>query len=115
MHVSNNDFSFYRGDMGNGVSVNLDENKYVNIYINIASGTVVDNLIFKPQLELNSIATPYEPYQGQTYTSTPSGNVPDVVSLSTMTLMTNSLGIAIEVEYNRDLNKVIEKLEQSLL
>lgn len=32
--------------MGNGVSVNLDENKYVNIYINIASGTVVDNLIF---------------------------------------------------------------------
>lgn len=41
--------------MGNGVSVNLDENKYVNIYINIASGTVVDNLIFKPQLELNSI------------------------------------------------------------
>ena len=101
--------------MGNGVSVNLDENKYVNIYIYIASGTVVDNLIFKPQLELNSIATPYEPYQGQTYTSTPSGNVPDVVSLSTMTLMTNAFGIAIEVEYNRDLNKVIEKLEQSLL
>lgn len=39
-----------------------------NVYILIRSGVTVSNLVFRPQIELGSTATAYEPYQGNTYT-----------------------------------------------
>jgi hypothetical protein len=38
------------------------------IYIAIAPGVTVNNLVFKPQIEYGSTATTYEPYNGNTYT-----------------------------------------------
>ena len=43
------------------------------------------------------------------------GNIKDSNSISPCMHITTDKGANIEVEYNRDLNKVIEKLEQSLL
>lgn len=45
------------------------------VYLRIASGTTVDNIVFKPMLRLASVAdNTYEPYKGQALTvSTPNG------------------------------------------
>ena len=68
------------------------------------------------QLEEGNAATVYEPYDGIGYTPDTDGTVQGVTSLAPqMTLTTDNDNVIMDVEYNRDLNKVIEKLEQSLL
>ncbi len=68
------------------------------------------------QLEEGTAATNYEPYDGIGYTPDTDGTVQGVTSLAPqMTLTTDNDNVIMDVEYNRDLNKVIEKLEQSLL
>ena len=46
-----------------GVTFNLNEPCYARGNLIIKSGTTVNNIVFKPQLELGTTATPYEPYQ----------------------------------------------------
>ena len=51
-------------------------------------------MVFKPQLELSSTATGYEPYQGQTYTPTATGEVTGITNLYPLTtLITNNAGV----------------------
>lgn len=59
------------------------------------------------QVELGSEATDYEPYTGATYTPASDGTV-DVTSLSpTMTIFTDTPGVTVEAEYNRDTTKAM--------
>ena len=99
-------------DFGNGAAFSSDNEKW-KISIRIMSGMTVNNLIFKPQLELGATATAYEPYYTPTaYTPTADGTVEDVTSISPdMTLMTDTAGITIDCEYNRDINKAFAMLE----
>lgn len=63
-------------------------------------------------LTYGSTATEHEPYIAPTeYTVNPDGTVDGVTSLSTTTtLMTDTEGAVIDVEYNRDLNKAFAEL-----
>ena len=63
------------------------------------------------QVEMGN-ATAYEPYIATTeYTPNADGTVEGVTSLSpTTTLMTDTEGVVIDVEYNRDLNKAFAEL-----
>lgn len=71
--------------------------------------TVVRNM----QVEVSDTATDFEAYkESATYTPDADGTVDGVKSISpTMTLLTDTAGVLIEAEYNRDINKVIAKLE----
>lgn len=53
----------------------IDKPKYAWMAINVAAGKTVENLVFKPQIEVGAVATEYEPYQEyQTMTAaTPNG------------------------------------------
>lgn len=53
-------------------SVSNDIDSYIAILI--YAGTVCDNLVFRPQLEIGSNATPYEPYHGSVTAITPDTN-----------------------------------------
>lgn len=53
-------------DIGSGVTKTLTTDNKINCTINVKSGTTVSNLVFKPQLELGSIATEYEQYHVMT-------------------------------------------------
>lgn len=77
------------------------------IYIYISSGKTFDNLLFKPQLELGKTATDYEPYVEPTeYTPNADGTVHGVTSLyPNTTLTTDTDGVIIDCEYNKDINK----------
>lgn len=97
LYLSTSDYKFYKADIGNGISINSEDDKTVSIVINIAKDTTVENLVFKPQLELGTSATPYEPYQGQTYTPTVSGEVTGITNLYPVTtLLTNNAGVVFE-------------------
>lgn len=61
--------------------------------------TTLNNVVFKPQLELGSTATPYEPYQGQTYTPTADGKVSNIQSIYPITnIFTDNAGALITVK-----------------
>lgn len=63
------------------------------------------------QIEFGSTATDYETYSGQSYTPDNNGTVNDVISLYPITtIMTDTAGVIINAEYNKDLNKAISEL-----
>ena len=87
----------------------------------------------KCQIEIGSTATPYTLYislttvnvtrygtvetdSPQTYTPTADGTVSGVKSLYPITtLMTDTAGVIINAEYNKDLNKAFAELQQAIL
>ena len=73
-------------------------------------------ILSKPQIELNT-ATAYAPYIAPTeYAVNADGTVDGVTSLyPTTTLMTDTEGAVIDVEYNRDINKAFDELKQAII
>lgn len=68
------------------------------------------------QLEESSTVTLCEPYQAQKYIPSADGTVSGAKSLYPITtLMTDTAGVIIEAEYNRDINKAFAELQQAIL
>lgn len=81
-----------------------------DIWLYCIGGVTFDNFTFKMQLEAGNTQTAYESYKGDTYTLNADGTC-DVVSVSpVMTLLTDTDGVVIECEYERDVNTVIAEL-----
>ena len=55
-------YTILKYDYGSGVKIELSEDDTLMYEIRVYSGTTVDNLVFKPQLEIGTVATSYEPY-----------------------------------------------------
>ena len=86
------------------------------ILVVVASGITVNNVVIYPQIELGSAATGYELYDGQTYTPAADGTVENVKSLCpTSTLTTDTSGVVISAEYNKDINKAFAELQQAII
>lgn len=67
--------TLYYSDFGNGLSIDFPNGcEAGNLSIKICKGTTLDNLVFRPQLELGTVATDYEPYSGAEYKFTPDSN-----------------------------------------
>lgn len=67
-----------------------------NCYLVILANRTVSGTL-KPQLELGSTATAYEPYQGQIYTPTATGEVTGITNLYPVTtLLTDNAGVLFE-------------------
>ena len=91
-----------------------------NIYVYGAGNITSEDVTFilsDIQIELGEAATAYEPYiEPQSAVSDADGNVSGLVSLSpSMTLMSDTEGVTINCEYNRDATKVIEELTQAII
>lgn len=70
---------------------------YSNSTGTLEEGTTYTATYSEIQIELGSTATEYEPYQGQTYTPTASGEVTGITNLyPTTTLLTNNAGVVFE-------------------
>lgn len=110
-------YSIYTGhhDVGAGVVMNTPRDTYLQLRIRIKAGVTVNNLVFKPQVEFNSIVTEYTPFVEEEYTPDADGVVEGVTSLyPTTTLQSDTDGVMIDVEYNRDINKAFAELEQKI-
>ncbi len=119
---------------GNGPSNTLSytfettQDGYVGFSFRDTRGSSVEWLDTTPiQIEKGNVATEFEPFvdpltitvteetTGATYTPNADG-ICEVVSVSpSMTLSTDTEGVAVECEYNRDINKVIEKIINAII
>jgi hypothetical protein len=88
----------------------------VDGYLRI-SAFVTDLILSDIQIELDSAATDYEPYIPRTeYIPNADGTVEGVTSLyPNTTLMTDTDGVLIDCEYNRDINKAFAELQQAII
>lgn len=93
----------------NPKSFTLTEPTEVAISFALAEKTSYSNKIIHLQMEHGNVATEYvECEKMATHTPSTDGTC-DVVSLSpTMTLLTDTEGVTVECEYNRDANKVFD-------
>jgi hypothetical protein len=100
----------------------------LRLLILIAKSDPINNVTVYPRLEIGTAVTEYVPPLNpttvtltrygateadnpKTYTPNPDGTVSGVTSLyPTTTLLTDTEGVTIDVEYNRDANKVIEEM-----
>lgn len=86
------------------------------IRIRVRPGTVVNGLVFKPQLELGKTATTYELYkEPQTAIANADGIVEGLTSLSpNMTLISDTEGVVINCGYYRDIDTYIDNLTTNI-
>ena len=109
-------------------------NNSITLLFCIKKGVTVDNITIHPQIELGTTATPYTPFVPdvsaaplkrygvdetdnlQEYPIYLTGEVPNVKSLyPSTTLTTDTPGVLIECEYNRDITKALATIEQAIL
>ena len=110
-------FSYYKADYGSGVKIDINEKKNCAVAITIGKNTAVSNLIFKPMLEVGSKLTDFEERRtAVAYTPAVDGTVTGVTSISPdMTFLSDTDGIIINAEYNKDLNKAFAELQQAII
>lgn len=105
-------------DTGNGHSVLIPPNIKVSVIsIYVSAGATVSNVVFRPQLELGSVATEYEPptYANSYYVESNGSIAGGVESTSpTTTLTTDKANTVIVAEYSRDINKAFAELERNI-
>ena len=120
-NVDSANFKFVFGDgtarylaaSGSHIYLNTSSPLKEIYFLNWAKGTgVIKNI----QLEIGSPETDYEPYVEPTeYTPNADGTVNGVTSLyPNTTLMTDTEGVIIDCEYNRDINKAFAVLEAAI-
>lgn len=78
-------------------------------YIYITEGQTYNNVTFSPQIELGTVATPFEPYRGETYTADGAGDVDGITSIYPTTTLIADDGVIITAEYNADTKKYIDR------
>ena len=103
-------------DTGSGLQKN-DTAEFARISIIIKKGTTVSNLVFKPQLEIGTARSDYEAYKTPTeFTPSSDGTVTGVTSISPdTTLLSDTDGVIINAEYNKDINKAFSALVQAII
>ena len=92
-------FDMEAHDYGTGATISGAN--FIRTYIRIAAGTTADNLVFKPQIEIGSAATSYEPYTSNQQTITLPSDHNYLASLPDDThdeLVLRSDGVAVLVE-----------------
>ncbi len=118
---------------GKDAELTLTKTAKINVYFVVMESSTVSNIRAYPMIRLDSVTDAnYEPYidpstvtvtrygadaadRSQNYTPTADGTVPGITSLSpNMTILTDTEGVIVECEYNRDTNKVIEKLTNAI-
>ena len=97
----------------NDCTFTTDGTKSIRIYCNVGTTGVSISGSIKPMLNFGSTAMPYEPhYKALTaYPINSDGTVDGVTSIYPTTILTTDTeGVTIDVEYNKDANKVIAEL-----
>lgn len=91
----------------------LAENQYLIIYQG-SEGVLFNRGLENAQIEKGDTKTDYEPYTADTYTPAADGTC-EIVSLApTMTLLTDTEGVTIDLEYNQDTTKALENVKSDL-
>lgn len=97
-------------DTGKGVTWTQKADAVGMVALRVLQGTVANNLVFKPQLEIGSTATAFEPYTGQIMSVSTSNGLPGipVASNGNYTDANGKQWIADEIDFAR--GKYIQRI-----
>ena len=106
-------------DTGSGKLITVSENaKTASLYIRIRSGQTIDNMIFRPQLEIGENVTEFESYHGSTVKITPDSNpyaVPNDIrqqdGLNVVSVSDGTLSVT-GVRKNLALKRIWDKIDE---
>lgn len=96
----------YKGTIDNSFTITKSKTYQLNFYAPYNAPIGVTMTFENVQLELGTTATDYEPYQGQTYTSTTTGEVTGITVLSPTTNITNDKGLLFTKVIGDDFNYI---------
>lgn len=102
-YASNSSFTLNEGDRITGMWVQV---------VAADSDVVFDNVIVKPQLECGTVATEFESYREPVTYAVSGGEVTVPSQYPSMTFIPNNEDVTLSVEYNRDINKAFQELQQ---
>lgn len=86
------------------------------LFVYCGSGITYNNAIVYPQIEVGDTPTEYELYkEGETVTTNIAKGAELASIAPNMTISTDKEGVIVEAQYNKDANKVIEKLTQAII
>lgn len=99
-------------------TITWDDSKYQFKHLAIDNGNslkTVENVVIRPQIEIGTIETEYEPFKApETVPVNADGTASVVGKGEDVTLMTDTAGVTISAEYNRDLNKAFAEIYQAI-
>lgn len=110
---ANCNFVAYKGMKKGKFYLNMADNEHYLIIVQYGNVTPPVNA----QIEIGTVATEYEEYKGiEEYTPSSEGVVENAFSFyPTTTVFSDAVGTAVECEYSKDINKVIENLEKAII
>ena len=86
-----------------------------DFWIYAMAGTIFNNFTIKVQLEYGSSFTEYEKYESKSCVPLSDGTVEGIKSVApTMTLLTDTENVVIEIEYNQDVNVLKKTIKECL-
>lgn len=92
-----------------------DSNRF-RYNIRVKEGFTCNNLVVKPQLELDSVATEFEPYVLHEELITTIAEGAELNSIApNMTILSDTNGVTLECSYSKDTNKIIEQLTHAII
>lgn len=106
-----------RGNVNETFSVDISKKYIIGFFCNYKSPEDTTVTYSNVQLEFGTVSTDYEPYITPIeYTPTADGTVEGVTSLyPNTTLITDTDGVLIDCEYNRNINKAFAELQQAII
>ena len=97
-------------------STSVAKNDYLNsVWFYIARDVTFTDYKIRIQFEVCDISTQYEPYNSQTYTLDADGTLDIAYASPTMTVFTDTTGVNIDLEYNKDINKAFAQLQNAII
>ncbi|MCI7768404.1 MAG: hypothetical protein MSJ26_10575 [Oscillospiraceae bacterium] len=110
--------SITNNGIGEITQEDVENDRYLFVWVRIAAGYTCDNLIIYPQLEIGSTATPYEPYHGAEYTINPDSNpyvIPNGIrqqdGLNVVSVSAGELSVS-GVRKNAAVKKIWDKIDE---
>lgn len=103
-------------DLGNGLAFELTTDTDLALNFFVAKGQTFNNVTIRPQVEMGSVGTEWEPYIEPTECVVNTNGTANVPSRYPSTrLYTDTKGVTIDAEYNRDINKAFAELTNALI
>jgi hypothetical protein len=98
-------------DYGEGCSFTPATSGFGAVTIVVSADSTISGVVFELQIEVGTEATDFErPYEDAKFIPSSDGIIEGITSLSpNMTILTNTEGMIVECEYNKDTKKVIFK------
>lgn len=97
-------------EVGEGRILTKGTNRTRVVGIGVESGVTMNNVLFKPQIEVGTVKTAFEPYVEPMESAVVDGMAEVTSAYYTTKIVSDTEGVTLEAIYNRDINKAYDDI-----